>query len=51
MSDHSRPLSHYNRMLPANGVETMGENSKEMHFFNIEAGAGFFTHGAKFKIK
>lgn len=51
MSDHSRPLSHYNRMLPANGVETMGENSKEMHFFNMEAGAGFFTHGAKFKIK
>lgn len=52
MSDHSRPLSHYSRMIPEN-VTSLGTASGENEVFMTEAGAGFFTRdqGATITLK
>lgn len=50
MSDTSRPLGHYNRMIPS-GCEHVGKTTNGYDVFMIEAGAGFFSAEATITLK
>ncbi len=51
MSDTSRPLSHYSRMIPPD-CEEVGITSSGYHdVFKMEVAAGFFDHGATITLK
>ncbi|MDB8711787.1 hypothetical protein [Mediterraneibacter gnavus] len=51
MSDTSRPLSHYSRMIPSECEEIGFTSSGYYDVFKTEAGAGFFDHGATITLK
>lgn len=50
MSDTSIPLSHYSRMIP-NDCESLGATSNGYEVFVTEAASGFFSQGAKIRLK
>lgn len=50
MSDTSRPLAHYSRMIP-DDCESVGTTSDRYEVFMTEASDGFFSQGAKITLK
>ena len=50
MSDTSRPLAHYSRMIP-DDCESVGTTSDGYEVFMTEAADGFFSQGAKITLK
>lgn len=50
MSDTSRPLAHYSRMIP-DDCESVGATSDGYEVFMTEAADGFFSQGAKITLK
>lgn len=51
MSDTSRPLSHYSRMIPSTCEEIGVTSFGNYDVFKTEAGAGFFSYGATITLK
>lgn len=51
MSDTSRPLSEYSRMIPSTCEEIGVTSSGYYDVFKTEAGAGFFSSGATISLK